>query len=730
MSLNLNTLNNEQLQAVTTIEGPVLIIAGAGSGKTKALTYRIAYLIEQGIAPDAILALTFTNKAAGEMKERVAGLVSHRMAQRVWAGTFHSVFARILRDEADKLGYSKNFTIYDTEDSLGQIRKILKEANISDQKFTPNAVKNKISWAKNSLISWQAFSQTANTFIEKHISEIYQEYETRLIKSNAMDFDDLLVNMIKLFKSSPDSLKRYQEKFNYIMVDEYQDTNKPQYQIVKALAALNRNVCVVGDDAQSIYGWRGADIKNILDFQKDFPESKVVKLEQNYRSTKNILGAADSVIKNNRGQLPKTLWTDNEAGELIQVYEEYDDREEADKVGKIVRELINEGFKSEDIALLYRTNSQSQQLEDALRREAIPYTIVSGLSFYRRKEIKDSLAYLRLLVNQQDSESVVRALSSQNRGLGETSLSKISMFASENNISFFDALGYSEKIASLPKKAIGAAIEFYALIKKYAELAYQLPPYNLASLFIKETGLIRMYEQEKTDEALDRIDNIERLLSDIADYEQREENPNLEDYLSQVSLLSDVDATKSDTPSVSLMTIHASKGLEFPAVIISGLEQGLFPSIRQDTTAKDIEEERRLFYVAVTRAEKRLFLCFAKNRMRFGEKTASRRSEFLDEVSPQYMKWENEGETSHFAPAKGSKSSVSTNFSATYSASKSTNQSSSGYSVGDKVRHAIFGDGKIDSMSGMGPSALVIVNFETAGKKKLMLQYAKLQKVK
>jgi DNA helicase-2/ATP-dependent DNA helicase PcrA len=741
----LNQLNPAQKQAAITVQGPVLIIAGAGSGKTRALTYRIAYLLATGIAPQHILALTFTNKAAGEMKERIAAMVGQDTARRVWAGTFHSIFARILRGEAEQIGYTPSFSIYDSDDSLSIIRSVMNTLGISQQQFTPQSIRSRISNAKNQMMSWQAYSAQAGDLPEKQTGLIYQEYEKRLRQNNAMDFDDLLLNFIKLLQLHPEIRQRYQNLFQYIMVDEYQDTNRAQYMAVNLLAAGHRNLCVVGDDAQSIYRWRGADIRNILDFQKDFPEAIIVRLEQNYRSTKTIIEAAGNVISRNSKQLPKELWTENQSGDPITVMGSRDDREEAEVILKALREETEKRFlQFKDVALLYRTNAQSQALEDALRRAGIPYTIIGGTSFYKRKEIKDTLAYLRLLTNPDDSESLMRIINEPARGLGPASLKRFQEFSIHKNISLFEAFTRSAEVPDTQKRAQQSARDFTLLINRYRDLMYSTPPAELAVAYIEATGLLRILKDENTDESMDRWNNIQRLLSHIAEMSAREESLTLEQYLQHIALISDVDESELSQNRVALMTMHAAKGLEFPLVFIAGMERGLFPMGRAEGNPEEEEEERRLFYVGITRAELKLFLTYAERRYRFGELVFSEPSKFIREISPNLLEWrtgglnyrQNTGNEQARPVQKIVEKRIPSRPEHNDYYRDSIPDSSSEYSQipvqqiikpGCKVKHAQFGIGTVQALAGEGEKKQALVNFQTAGRKQLLLKYAKLE---
>ncbi|MDQ1266405.1 MAG: ATP-dependent helicase UvrD/PcrA [Bacteroidota bacterium] len=731
----LKGLNEKQIEAVSIIDGPLLVVAGAGSGKTRVLTYRIAYLLERGISPYNILALTFTNKAANEMKERIAKIVAGDAAGKIWAGTFHSVFARILRIEAEKLGFTKSFSIYDTDDSLSAIRHISGSMGISLQQFPAQGFHSRISWAKNQMISWQNYSQTADSPIEKQTALVYEAYSNHLRTSNAMDFDDLLINMIHLLQNEPDILEKYQNRFKYILVDEYQDTNRTQYTVVNLLARKHKNLCVVGDDAQSIYRWRGADIRNILDFQKDYQAAKVVPLEQNYRSTKNIIEAAGSVIKLNRRQIPKTLWTDNHEGELLDLLPCYDDREEAEKVVNIVKNKIaDDGLKPQDFAVLYRTNAQSLAFENAFRKVNIPYIIIGGMSFYKRKEVKDTLAYLRLLVNSQDAESLTRIVNEPPRGIGLTSIKHIRAFAGEQGVSLFEAFARAGENNNLQNRAINAADTFSDFIKKYSDMRENTPPDELVLQYIEATGLLQMYKEINTEDALDRWNNIQQLLSDIERFFRENEEAELDDYLQQISLVADIDEKDTTQNQVKLMTLHAAKGLEFPVVFITGLEHGLFPLAKAELHPDEEEEERRLFYVGITRAEQKLYLSYANRRMRFGEFSDQAPSQFLGEIDERYInKFNVENRTNkktvqrvyektHFfddIPKKESYSQIP----------HEQPEPALNFRAGDKVKHNTFGNGKIEVISGTGQNIKAVVRFQDAGRKVLMLQYAKLSKV-
>lgn len=744
----LQGLNPQQRKAVETINGPLLVIAGAGSGKTRVLTFRIAYMIERGVSPYNILSLTFTNKAAEEMKERIASLVGADVATKITAGTFHSVFARLLRYEAASLGYTSSFSIYDADDSLGLIKNIMNNMGFSIEKVSPQSVRSRISSSKNQIIGWQEFANTADNSNDKQIGQIYEAYEKWLRINNAMDFDDLLLNMYHLLNNFPNILDKYQERFKYLLVDEYQDTNRVQYLVLKKLADKYRNICVVGDDAQSIYRWRGADIRNILDFQKDYPNAETVPLEQNYRSTKTILAAADSVIKNNRRQIHKTLWTDNIEGEPIEVISCPDDRDESDSIVSIIKSKISgKNYSLKDIALLYRTNAQSLALENAFRRENLSYIIIGGISFYKRKEIKDTLCYLKLLVNPNDGESILRVVNEPPRGLGQTSLKHIIHYAQERSIPIFEAFKRAGNIEALQKRAVVAVQDFVSKIEGYISQKDAISTSELVLNYIESTGLLQMYKEINTEDSLDRWNNIQQLLSDITSYFRREKDANLEDYIQQITLVADIDEKDTTQNQVKLMTLHSAKGLEFPIVFITGMEQGLFPMSRADLHPDEEEEERRLFYVGITRAKEKLYLTHARRRLRFGEYTEQNYSAFIKEIKSDFLKWSGSGASNNKFPAQNKatnffeekkifsnndyiKSEQKPSYDFNNSAKTSSRNSNPEFNLGDKVKHATFGYGKIEVMTGEGDNVKVVVRFQDAGRKVLMIKYAKLEKIK
>jgi DNA helicase-2/ATP-dependent DNA helicase PcrA len=726
----LKNLNPVQREAVKAIEGPSLIVAGAGSGKTRVLTHKIAYLIDNGVPPQNILALTFTNKAANVMKERIATLVNPEASKRIWAGTFHSMFARILRLEASALGYTPNFSIYDADDSISVIKRILQSYSVSNNRLSPDNVHHIISLAKNKVISPEEFARNASTPIEREIANFYKEYQDYLHQNNAMDFDDLLVNTYELFNSFPEILEKYQERFLFILVDEYQDTNRVQYLVLRKLSSKYKNITVVGDDAQSIYKWRGADIRNILDFQKDFPEAKIFRLEQNYRSTKNILSAADSVIKFNRKQIEKKLWTENPEGDLIELYACETEKDEANLVVKKIKELVSESdYSLGDIAVFYRTNAQSLEFENAFRRENINYIVVGGMSFYKRKEIKDVLAYLKLLTNPNDNEAFLRIINEPPRGIGKVTLSHLLNYSRQNKVALFEVLEKIDEVQNIQSRAEAILKEFRNWVLETQEkLKKKERVGEIIIEYIRQSGLIQMYEEIGTEDAYDRIENIETLLSDIYDFLRTNENFGIEDYLQQISLISDIDEKNLSTEQVKLMTLHSAKGLEFPVVFIVGLEQGLFPLIRFRSNTDDEEEERRLFYVGLTRAKEKVILTYCKNRQRFGVDSYQVPSKFLSEIDKKYLVvYDKELQTKSSYYHKSYTGTPKSGSAVEYNEYDQTDDGV--LRIGDKVVHPFFGIGRVEHLEGSGNYAQALVNFESVGRKRLMLQYAKLRKI-
>lgn len=741
----LSTLNEQQLKAVTHTDGPLLIVAGAGSGKTRVLTYRIAYLLQQyKAAPEQILALTFTNKAAREMKDRIQNLIGDK-GKKLWMGTFHSIFSKILRFEADKIGYAADFTIYDSNDSQTVVKQILQELNFDPKEIKPKTIHNKISDSKNQLIQ-------ADTYQEKFVSStldditarVYKIYNKRLKQSNAMDFDDLLVKPIELFQQHPEILEKYQDRFKYILIDEYQDTNHAQYKVTKMLADKYKNICVVGDDAQSIYSFRGADISNILNFKEDYENATQVPLEQNYRSTKAILQCADSIIKQNTKQLDKTLWTEQNYGERITVLENFDERDEANRVASHIQNLkMQQGYQNSDFAILYRTNYQSRVFEEALRRKDLTYQLVGGLSFYQRKEIKDVLAYLTLLVNPHDETNLLRIINEPSRGIGNKSIQDILKQARSEGRSMWSIIQHVEDL-DVYKPAKARVREFVNMIDRLRQdLETGESLVNVTKSILEQSGYMKALVEENSHESMMRRDNIIELQNAISYYSKGKAKPSLSAFLQEISLITDADKFDEDKPAITLMTVHASKGLEFPVVFIVGLEENLFPMGARDNFDVDIEEERRLFYVAITRAEERLYFSHCRSRFKFGEETRQARSRFLDEVDPGVVQTETGATITQKKDRFENRSPGNSDYEVDYdwkqSHTKKTYKSPSAtiqydyedgedpFQVGTKVIHSKFGPGKIISRSGLGTDAKVVVFFKNRGQKKLMLRAAPLQ---
>jgi len=721
----LNQLNEAQRKAVEFNSGPHMIVAGAGSGKTLVLTHKIAFLIEKGLEPSEILALTFTNKAAKEMKERIRLLIGKK-AEHLWMGTFHSIFARILRVESDKLNYKPNFSIYDREDSQSLVSNVMQNLNINLENLSPNGVQHKISFMKNQMVTPEEFlKHMATTPSDKKVGEVYVEYNKRLFENNAMDFDDLLLKPIELFENNEKVLSKYKKMFKYILVDEYQDTNKAQYALLKLLSPNKDKICVVGDDAQSIYSWRGAEIKNMLNFKKDFKGSKIFRLEQNYRSTKMILAAADSVIKNNAGQIPKTLWTENNDGEELTILKASDEKDEGFQIAKrIKKEISTRKLSLNDISVFYRINSQSRALEDALRREKIPYKIVGGVEFYRRKEVKDVLAYLRMLSNQSDEESLLRIMNFPQRGIGNTSISKMIAFARKLNITLFATMARVFEVIEVKERIQKNVKQFKLLLDKYIDLKNKLSIGELTAALVDELGILKIYKEEGTPESMVRYDNIQELVSAVQDYRKTNQNATLDDFLSEVSLISGVDQYDEKVNSVTLMTIHSAKGLEFPVVFITGCEEDIFPLSQKFDTDSKLEEERRLFYVAVTRAKEKVFISYARSRYRFGEVAYQSKSRFLDELDESTYE-EMNGVTGRKAGRK-----KKTFYDEFYQESYDEfDQERRSLRVGSRVTHNVFGMGKILQINGAGDMQRVAIAFEEFGTKQLLTKFANLKLV-
>ncbi len=770
----LQGLNDRQKEAVMHRDGPLMIVAGAGSGKTKVLTTRIAHLMKNGVDAFNILALTFTNKAAAEMKERIGKILGGSEARNLYIGTFHSVFARILRMEAEKMGYPSNFTIYDSDDAKSVIKGIINEKDLDDKHYKPNLVLSRISAAKNNLIGPEEYMRDA--MIQKDdvqrkmpvIGQIYDAYAKRTFKNGAMDFDDLLFNMYKLLRYFPEVLAKYQHRFKYIMIDEYQDTNISQYQIIKLLGAVHENICVVGDDAQSIYSFRGATVENILQFEKDYDDVKVVKLEQNYRCTKSILDVANEVISNNKNQIQKTLWTDNTEGDKIKLARTLTDNDEGRFVADaIIEQKLRNHYDNKDFAILYRTNAQSRSFEESLRRLSIPYKIYGGLSFYQRKEIKDYVAYMRAVVNSRDEEAIKRIINYPARGIGKTTVDRIIVAADQHNVTFWEILQQPQS-AGIKGNTLNAIENFVILIKSFQTMLETKNAYEVAHAVGKHSGLVQDLHNDKTVEGLARYENVQELLNSIKEFTETPDeegeitNKDLGNYLQQITLLTDVkDENEEDADVVKLMTIHAAKGLEFPCVFNVGLEENLFPSAMSINDRNDLEEERRLFYVAVTRAKTKLWITFAQSRYRFGQLVQNEPSRFIDEIPDKYLdrsfsgggmrnagggagqgftrKTEGSKPGATFAPKRtGTTTSATPGLKPLAAAIKPHQPSAdfdgddtSGLQVGMEVEHQKFGFGKVVSMEGGPQNRIATIFFATGGgQKKIMLNYAKLRIVK
>jgi DNA helicase-2/ATP-dependent DNA helicase PcrA len=744
----LDNLNPAQLEGVINTEGPCMLIAGAGSGKTRVLTYRIAHLIKsQGVDPFNIMALTFTNKAAREMRERIEHVVGAD-ARNLWMGTFHSVFARILRAEAHHLGYPNSFTIYDTDDSKSLIKQVVKEMGLDETQYKPNVVYNRISGAKNRLVGWQEYLSNAVLMgddaanMRPEIGNIYKKYALRCFKSGAMDFDDLLFNTDKLFKEHLEVLNKYQHRISYILVDEFQDTNLCQYFIVRKLAAVKQNICVVGDDAQSIYAFRGADISNILNFEKDYPDLRIIKLEQNYRSTKNIVDAANSVIAKNKAQIPKDVWTANEEGNLIELIKAVSDNEEGKLVAtSIFEEKMQHQLRFSDFVILYRTNSQSRAIEEALRRMNIKYKVVGGLSFYQRKEIKDLLAYLRFSINQQDEASFRRIINLPKRGIGDSTVDKIVLAANDHAITIWEVL--QNAASFLGGRAAGPIDDFVTMIRRFELEIQRKDAFEAASEIAKGSGLLRDLYADKTVEGLSRYENVQELLNAIKEFtdDPEREDKGLGAFLQEVSLITGQDEDKDKDPEkVTLMTIHMAKGLEFGYVYIVGLEEDLFPSQMMLSSRADLEEERRLFYVAITRAKKRLFFTYALTRYRFGRLKNCEPSRFLDDVNPNFIKVSTKFAGIDSMPAPGGyarnfvtgmKKTISSQPVAKPTSYRApadfTPSDTSLLKEGMKVEHPKFGFGQVVKLDETGADRKARIHFADFGEKTLLLSFAKLK---
>ena len=734
-----DTLNNEQREAVFCTEGPLLMLAGAGSGKTRSLTHRIAYLIEEkGVAPWNILAITFTNKAAQEMSETLDALVGYG-SEDIWISTFHATCSRILRRHIDLLGYDRNFTIYDASDQKSLMKEVLKEMKIDTKQFPERSVMSEISSAKNEYKSPLDYrNEYGSNFRNQRIADIYEHYQKRLKENNALDFDDLLVKMVDLFQTNPDVLEHYQDRFQYIMVDEYQDTNTVQFLLVSLLAKKYRNLCVVGDDDQSIYKFRGANIYNILNFEKVFPDAQVIRLEQNYRSTQNILNAANGVIANNKGRKEKKLWTENQKGELVH-FKQYDtEYDEADGVVSRINFLAMRGVQYKDMAILYRTNAQSRIFEEKLKQKNIPYAIVRGISFYDRKEIKDLMSYLKVVDSGMDDLSVKRIINVPKRGIGQTTINRLQEFAILNQMSFLDAVFNADEIPEVTR-ALAKLHKFADMIEEFREYASEHEISELLEHILDVTQYRAELEAEGTDESISRLEDIEELFNDIAYYEEEEENPNLRDFLAEkdmYTLNAGIDNLEDENNKVLLMTLHNAKGLEFNNVFLGGMEEGVFPGFgaMMSGDESEIEEERRLCYVGITRAKERLFLSAAKRRMLRGQTQYNRRSRFIDEIPGQYL--DTEQRVSEQRVVKNTERPAKYQYGA--KAGKPYNLSDFkvkpvgelDYQVGDRVKHIKFGVGTVQEITKGGRDFEVAVEFDRVGRKKMFASFAKLKKVK
>ena len=738
----LKDLNEAQLNAVLKTDGPSMVIAGAGSGKTRVLTYKIVHLVENGVDPFEILALTFTNKAAREMKLRISSMIGESESKNIWMGTFHSVFAKILRFEAHKIGFTSDFTIYDTQDSERLISSIIKEKTLDKDVYRPKSIRNRISSLKNNFITVNGYFannelvESDNLSRKPETGNIYKEYSERLIKSNSMDFDDLLMKTNELLNNYPEVLAKYQEKFKYILVDEYQDTNNSQYLIVKSLSDKYQNICVVGDDAQSIYSFRGANINNIINFRNDYDEVEVFRLEQNYRSTKNIVNAANSVIDHNKNKIEKEVWTDNDFGDKVEVRANESDIAEARSLCQKIVSLNNTNFSN--IAILYRTNAQSRPIEDSLRLNKIPYQIFGGVSFYNRKEIKDVLAYLRLIVNSSDEESLKRIINYPARGIGQVTINKIILAAKKYDLTLYDTIQKNNELSiGLSNSVLIKLQNFIDLIDVFKIQNQKLNAFDLTKEVIEKVKIIDELKKDDSPEGISRVENVQELLNGIRDFieDQKElvdSNDKLSEFLSTVSLSTDFDIENEDQDKVSLMTLHLSKGLEFKHVFIVGLEEDLFPSALSYNTRSELEEERRLFYVGITRAKENLYLSYANSRYRWGKLIYCEESRFLNEIDKEYLKI-IESTPSKTTFEDSSINKIIYNSKSSLKRLPKTSESLSSIKInvseGDNVSHEKFGIGEIIKIEGSGNDSKATVNFKKFGLKNLLLRFAKLNKV-
>ena len=723
MNALLDRMNDEQKQAVKTTQGPLLIMAGAGSGKTRVLTHRIAYLLdEKDVSPYNVLAITFTNKAAKEMKERISHLVGPE-AESIWISTFHSMCVRILRRDIDRIGIERNFTIIDPTDQKSVIKEVLKKENIDSKKYEPRMFIGAISNLKNELKTAEDAEKEANDFYASMVARVYKGYQEKLLRNHALDFDDLIMYTIQLFNRVPEVLEYYQNKFQYIHVDEYQDTNKAQYTLVQLLANKFQNICVVGDSDQSIYGWRGADIKNILSFEEDYPNAQTIYLERNYRSTKTILTAANEVIRNNSERKPKALWTDNTSGGKIQYYEATTERDEAEYVIRQILKKKQEGYNNQDIAILYRTNAQSRVLEETFLKSNIPYTMVGGTKFYDRKEIKDILSYLRLVSNSNDDISFERIINIPKRGIGPSSVQKIAQYASINNLSYFDALGEVDFIG-LSKKVTQEGADFYEMMNNFMQQQEFLSITELVEQILDKSGYRKMLENEQTLESQSRLENIDEFLSVPTDYEKNTpvEEQSLMNFLTDLSLVADVDDADLEA-GVTLMTMHSAKGLEFKIVFIVGMEESIFPHFRslQSGEEHEMEEERRIAYVAITRAEEQLHVSHATTRSLFGRSQANMKSRFLKEIPEDLL--------DGVKPKTSFKSKQTATPKRGFARRVNNNQNSNTtWNVGDKVTHKSWGEGMVSAVNDKNGSVELDIIFQKEGPKRLLAQFAPIEK--
>ena len=717
----LKDLNPAQREAVTYTSGPLLVLAGAGSGKTRVLTYRIAYMIGvKRVDPQKILAVTFTNKAAGEMKKRVERLCG-KAGIGVWVSTFHSCCARILRREANLLSYTRNFSIYDQDDQRSVIKKCMEELDISSKKFSPDATGSRISSAKDRLLTWQDFSLQAKDFFEETVARIYKLYQKKLEEANAFDFDDLIMKTVEVFTNQSQILEKYQRRFGHILIDEYQDTNHAQYVLVNLLASKGRNLCVVGDEDQSIYGWRGADINNILNFERDYPDAKVIKLEQNYRSTQVILDASGAVVQNNQNRKGKTLYTRIEGGEKVELLILENEYQEAEALVKQIQHLIQQyGYSLSDFVILYRTNAQSRVLEQKLRDNGIAYVIVGGVRFYERKEVKDTLAYLKVLVNPQDDLSLKRIINVPGRGIGAKTISKIENFCLRKRLSLLEGIRKVDEVEGISPRLKSTIQDFSKMLNEFSMLKTKLPIDELTELVTEKTGYLDELKKEKTVEAESRIENIKELINATSEFKERSEHPTLEGFLEEVSLLTDIDMWDKTKDAVTLMTLHAVKGLEFRVVFITGLEEGLFPLSRSLENPSDLEEERRLFYVGMTRAEERLFLSYARHRRRFAD-LRNLESRFLDEIPRELLQIED-----YFSHKEESFGKIDLDRIKSFSPESDTPYDSM-LQVGTRVIHSHWGEGRIVHREGFCENLKLTVLFSGGIKKKLLARYADLE---